>query len=160
MWRRRHTPVACPPRPGVGTRLAISAARLVRPHRSLKTEGLMRRWLPVAALVCAAAACDNPREVAAPTRPTYSTQQSSLFDPALSAALATAGPTTSLEVIVNYDEKATTRDAVTGALLDLGAGVGHFMNFVLLAVFDTPVTGNGMAAVTGVYSIYLIRTPT
>jgi len=117
----------------------------------------MRRWLPVAALVCAAAACDNPREVAAPTRPTYSTQQSSLFDPALSAALATAGPTTSLEVIVNYDETATTRDAVTGALLDLGAGVVQFRNFDLLAAVATPAQVNGMAAVPGVQGIYLNR---
>ena len=47
----------------------------------------MRRWLPVVALVCAAAACDNPREVAAPTRPAYLTSQSSLFDAALSGHL-------------------------------------------------------------------------
>src|SRR3989441_6743310 len=123
-------------------------------------EGLMRRWLPVAALVCAAAACDNPREVAAPTRPTYLTQQSSLFDAALSAALVTAGPTTSLEVIVNYDETVTTRDAVTNALLDLGAGVVQFRNFDLLAALATPAQVNGMAAVPGVQGIYLNRTLT
>jgi len=32
-------------------------------------------------------------------------------------------------VIVNYDETATSRDAVTSALLDLGAGVVQFRNF-------------------------------
>jgi len=117
----------------------------------------MRRWLPVAALVCAAAACDNPREVAAPTRPAYLTSQSSLFDAALSAALATAGPTTNLEVIVNYDETATSRDAVTSALLDLGAGVVQFRNFELLAALATPAQVNAMAAVPGVQGIYLNR---
>jgi len=117
----------------------------------------MRRWLPVAALVCAAAACDNPREVAAPTRPAYLTQQSSLFDAALSAALATAGPTTNLEVIVNYDETATTRDAVTSALLDLGAGVVQFRNFDLLAAVATAAQVTAMAAVPGVQGIYLNR---
>src|SRR5688572_476099 len=110
-------------------------------------EGPMRRWLSVAALLSTAAACENPRDVAAPTRPTFSRQQSSRFDPALSKALATADPTDKLEVIVNYDETATTRDAVTSAVLELGAGVVQFKHLDLLGALATPSQLTAIAAV-------------
>src|SRR5207244_3996142 len=114
----------------------------------------MTRWLLVASLLIAAGACETRREVAAPDRartlklqaglydPALSSVtrrevaapdrartlklQAGLYDPALSSALATAAPTDNLEVIVNYDETATTRNAVTSAVLGTGAGVVQF----------------------------------
>src|SRR5439155_879324 len=87
-------------------------------------RGRMRRSVLVALLALAAACRERP-EVAGP-RPAAPRLQASVLDPALSAALASAAPTASLEVIANYDETLTTRDAVSNAMLDLGAGVVTF----------------------------------
>src|SRR5204862_551530 len=75
--------------------------------------------------------------------------------PALSTALASAAPTTPLEVIVNYDETVTTRDAVTNSMLNLGAGVVQFKNLELVAGVATPAQINAIAALPGVQSVYL-----
>jgi serine protease AprX len=115
----------------------------------------MRRWLSAAAVLCTAAACDNPRDVAAPTRPPVSRQQTSRVDAALSQALGTADGTNKLEVIVNYDETATTRDAVTRAVLDVGAGVVQFKHLDLLGAVATPSQVTAIAAMPGVQGVYL-----
>src|SRR5438105_15465999 len=85
----------------------------------------MRRLLLAASLLLATA-CEAPREVAAPAR-----SGSPRLDAALTTALTGAGPTATLEIIVNYDETVTTRDAVTSSMLNLGAGAVPFRRLEL-----------------------------
>src|SRR5437762_7089965 len=117
----------------------------------------MTRWLLVASLLIAAGACETRREVAAPDRARTLKLQAGLYDRALSSALATAAPTDNFEVIVNYDETATTRDAVTSAVLGTGAGVVQFKHLDLLAALATPAQISAIAAVSGVQGVYLNR---
>ena len=117
----------------------------------------MTRWLLVASLLIAAGACETRREVAAPDRARTLKLQAGLYDPALSSALATAAPTDNLEVIVNYDETATTRNAVTSAVLGTGAGVVQFKHLDLLAALATPAQISAIAGVPGVQGVYLNR---
>ncbi len=115
----------------------------------------MRRSVLVALLALAGACRERP-EVAGP-QPAAPRLQANVLDPTLAAALATATPTASLEVIVNYDEALTTRDAVSNAMLDLGAGVVQFRNLALVAGVATPAQVNAIAALPGVQSVYLNR---
>src|SRR5256885_10426355 len=92
-----------------------------RPHGR---GGPMRRLILAASLLLATA-CEAPREVAAPARGGSPRLQASLLDPALAAAPARAAPPPTLEIIVNYDEKVTTRDAGAHAMFNLGAGGGQ-----------------------------------
>ncbi len=115
----------------------------------------MRRSVLVALLALAGACRERP-EVAGP-QPAAPRLQANVLDPTLAAALATATPTASLEVIVNYDEALTTRDAVSNAMLDLGAGVVQFRNLALVAGVATPAQVNAIAALPGVPSVYLNR---
>jgi serine protease AprX len=115
----------------------------------------MTRWLLVLSLAVAAAACEARRDVspAAPGRPLAATAPTSLLDPALAAALATAAPSDSLEVIVNYDETATSAGSVSNAILALGAGVIQFKHLALVAALATP---SQIAAMTGLPGIRLL----
>src|SRR6266513_767800 len=118
--------------------------------------GPMRRLILAASLLLATA-CEAPREVAAPARGGSPRLQASLLDPALAAALAGAAPTATLEIIVNYDETVTTRDAVTSAMLNLGAGVVQFKHLELVAGVATPAQIGAIAALRGVQGVYLNR---
>src|SRR5213082_149232 len=113
--------------------------------------------LILAASLLLATACEAPREVAAPARPASPRLQASLVDPALAAALAGAVPTATLEIIVNYDEAVTTRDAVSNAMLNLGAGVVQFKHLELVAGVATPTQISAIAALPGVQGVYLNR---
>src|SRR5207248_548430 len=62
-----------------------------------------------------------------------------------------------LEIIVNYDETVTTRDAVTSAMLNLGAGVVQFKHLELVAGVATPAQIGAIAALRGVQGVYLNR---
>ena len=116
----------------------------------------MRRLILAASLLLATA-CEAPREVAAPARGGSPRLQASLLDPTLAAALAGAAPTATLEIIVNYDETVTTRDAVTSAMLNLGAGVVQFKHLELVAGVATPAQIGAIAALRGVQGVYLNR---
>src|SRR3989454_5852177 len=113
----------------------------------------MRRSVLVALLALAGACRERP-EVAGPQR-AAPRLDANLLDPALSTALASAAPTATLEIIVNYDETVTTRDVVTNAMLDLGAGVVQFKNLELVAGVATAAQINAIATVPGVQSVYL-----
>ena len=115
----------------------------------------MRRSVLVALLALAGACRERP-DVAGPQR-AAPRLEANVLDPALSTALASAAPTTTLEVIVNYDETVTTRDAVTNSMLNLGAGVVQFKNLELVAGVATPAQINTIAALPGVQSVYLNR---
>ena len=114
----------------------------------------MKRWLIVAALFLAA--CDAQRQTTAPNRtgPGAFRLQSAV-DPALSSALATAAASDQLEVIVNYDETATTRDAVTTGIMNTGAGVIQFKHLALVAALATPSQIAAIQGLSGVRSVYL-----
>ncbi|MGH7529210.1 MAG: S8 family serine peptidase [Gemmatimonadales bacterium] len=94
----------------------------------------MNRWLCTAAVLVFAGACDVARDAAAPA----GLDPAALRDPALVALLATADETDELIVLVNFDERRTSRDAVTNAILDMGAGVVQFHNFSIVAALATP----------------------
>ncbi len=114
----------------------------------------MKRWLLIAAVVLAGAGCDTRTEPSPPAQ-ARGGLRADLIDPALAGALATAASTDGLEVIVNYDERATSRDAVTTALLGLGAGVIQFKHLELVAALATPAEITAIAALPGVRSVYL-----
>jgi len=104
----------------------------------------MKRWLLAAALV-AGAACDTQRDAAAPQR---------TVDPALRAALASALPGDRLVVIVNYDEAATTSDAMSAAIQNVGSGVIQFNNLDLVAAYATPAEITAISALPAVQGVY------
>jgi len=104
----------------------------------------MKRWLLAAAMV-AGAACDTQHDAAAPQR---------TVDPALRAALASALPGDRLVVIVNYDEAATTSDAMSAAIQNVGSGVIQFNNLDLVAAFATPAEITAISALPAVQGVY------
>ena len=112
----------------------------------------MRRSVLVALLALAGACRERPEVAGPPAAPRL---QANVLDPALSTALASATPAANLEIIVNYDETMTTRDAVSNAMLNLGAGVVEFKNLELVAGVATPAQINAIAALPGVQSVYL-----
>src|SRR5688572_3798612 len=79
------------------------------------------------------------------------------LDPSLQAALAAASATDELEVIVTYDASATTRDAVTDAVLDAGAGVIHFRHLPMVAGLATSSEITAIRAVPEVTGVWLNR---
>src|SRR6266513_2200049 len=113
----------------------------------------MRRSVLVALLALAGACRERP-DVAGPQR-AAPRLDANVLDPALSTALAGAGPTAKVEIIVNYDETVTTKSAVSNAMLGLGAGVVQFKNLELVAGVGTPAQVNAIAALPGVQSVYL-----
>lgn len=84
-------------------------------------------------------------------------KSSAAVDPALSSALATTSSAATLDVIVSYDESATTGDAVATSVLGLGAGVIGFENLPMVAVRATPAQIASLQSITGVESVYLNR---
>jgi len=104
----------------------------------------MKRCLLAAALVVGAA-CDTQRDAAAPQRS---------VDPALAAALVATTPGDRLAVIINYDETATTSDAMSTAIMNVGSGVIQFNNLDLVAAFATPAEITAIRALPGVQGVY------
>jgi len=104
----------------------------------------MNRWL-LAAVLLAGAACDTRREAVAPLRN---------VDPALTATLATTAATARVVVIVNYDETATTSDAMSAAIMNVGSGVIQFNNLDLVAALATPAEIGAIAALPAVQGVY------
>ena len=98
----------------------------------------MKRCLLIASVLCAVAGCETRTEPGTPPRAAAPRLQAELIDPALAAALAIAAATDGLQVIVNYDETATSRDAIANTLLSLGAGVIEFKHLELIAALATP----------------------
>lgn len=100
----------------------------------------MNRWALLAGCALVVAGCSDSRVMSGPAGP---------------AALATASATDSLVVIVNFDPAQTTADALSNALMDLGAGVIQFSNFSLVAALATPDQIAAMPALAGVTGVYL-----
>jgi len=117
----------------------------------------MNRWLCIVSVLAAATACEPRPEATAPQRTGPLSLSGALVDQSLTTALATAAPSATLEVIVNYDATVTTRDAVTSQMLSLGAGVVQFKHLDLVAGVATPSQVTAIAGLRGVQSIYLNR---
>ncbi len=107
----------------------------------------MNRWL-LAAVLLVGAACDARREPVAPR---------TNVDPALSAVLATTAATDRVVVIVNYDETATTSDAMSAAIMNVGSGVIQFNNLDLVAALATPAEISAISALPAVQGVYANR---
>ncbi|MFL5384762.1 MAG: S8 family serine peptidase [Longimicrobiaceae bacterium] len=114
--------------------------------------------LPLAAL--ALAACND----AQPTAPAATasgrletTTGGPRIDPQLSAALATAAPTSQLVAIVNYDPGQTSTLAIANRVMRLGAGVMTFRNLSMLVTTGTPAQIQGIVSLPGVQSLYANR---
>jgi serine protease AprX len=104
-------------------------------------------------LVLGLAACSDtptvPVEERAPApRPALSTIS-------LAEALASAGATDRLEVIVTYDPAATTGDNLQSQLIDLGAGTIGFEHLPMVAALATPAEIQAAGALPGVRSVFL-----
>ena len=117
----------------------------------------MNKWLITASLLIVAGACEPRPDMAAPDGMRRLAPRAQLLDPTLQTALATAGSTDSLVVIVNYDATATSRDAVTSAILGTGAGVIQFKHLALVAALATPSQITQIAGLSGIRSIYSNR---
>src|SRR6266550_7029337 len=141
--RNRYTDAApCSPDP-IGIRLAVPAGGFSTPG------GPMNKWLITASLLIVAAACEPRPDMAAPDGMRRLAPRAQLLDPTLQTALATAASTDSLVVIVNYDATATSRDAVTSAILGTGAGVIQFKHLALVAALATPSQIAQIAGLSG-----------
>ena len=120
----------------------------------------MKRWVPLAACVLAAAACHDASEPVGPrSEDVFPSALLGLFpavkiDPVLTTLLNTSSPLERLEVVVTYDETATTGDAVAGALTGSGAGIIRFKHLPMVFAVATP---SQIAAITtrpGIRSVY------
>jgi serine protease AprX len=118
----------------------------------------MKRLLLLVPVLLAAAACDiRPGPAAPPGDLAVTSAGTGLIDPLLAAALAAAAPTDQLVVIANYDEAATTGDALSGAILSLGAGVLRFKHLGLVAALATPARITAIAGLPGLRGLYANR---
>jgi len=117
----------------------------------------MKRLLALAACVAFAAACQDQTgadRLLAPDGAVSSTAGVEL-DPALTAALATATAGDPLEVIVTFDEQATTGDALQSAIIDLGAGTVGFRHLPMVAALATSEQIEAIRALAGVRGVWL-----
>jgi serine protease AprX len=119
----------------------------------------MQRLLTVAVCALAVAACRDQVPTSPGTQPSAAALSSapSAVDPALSQALASAGATDQLIVIVNYDEVTATSDGVASAVLGTGAGVIQFSNLPMVAALATPAQIAAIQGLSGVTSVYANR---
>src|SRR5574341_283238 len=123
------------------------------PPRAYRTPGkgqTMNRHLLAGAL--ALAACQDRPALGPAAAPGAG---ASVVDPALAAALATASPSDTLFVIVNFDPAGTTADALSQALMDAGAGVIQFAHLSMVAALGTAAQVGAAASLPGVQSVYL-----
>jgi serine protease AprX len=122
----------------------------------------MKRWLTVAACMAVAAACrDGAQPVGSEpaARPGYllgigGTTGGATVDPVLRNLLNGALPTDRLEVLVTYDEAATSGDAVAGAVRGTGAGIVRFRHLPVVAAVATPLQLVSITGIPGVRSVF------
>jgi serine protease AprX len=111
----------------------------------------MKRWIAVAACVLTVAACQDGSEPLSPSAeralPANLLGLNPLvkIDPTLTTLLNASSATDLLQVIVTYDEAATSGDAVASALTGLGAKVIRFNHLPMVFSVATPAQ---IAAVT------------
>lgn len=117
---------------------------------------MLKKWFLAASVIALTAACQDTPPTGVVLTPVR-TASAVATDPALTSALTTASPTDKLQVIVTYNEAATTQDAVARSVLALGAGVIGFENLPMIAALATPAQIGSIQSVTGVDGVYLNR---
>lgn len=85
----------------------------------------------------------------------YFEPSSSVLDSELVNALAGAGDSEQLEVIVTLDPQLTSSDAVQSALIDLGAGALGFQHLPMVAALATPSQISAAQGLPGVRGVFL-----
>jgi serine protease AprX len=108
------------------------------------------RWLWLS--VCLAACTDAPL---VPRDPAPAVVHNAVVDAELAGALAGAGATDQLDVIVTFDPAATTGDLLQSAILDLGAGALGYQHLPMVAASATSTQIGFLAALPGVRGVYL-----
>ena len=120
----------------------------------------MKRWIPLAACVLSAAACQDGSEPVGPV--SEAVLPSSLLglspvvriDPVLTTLLNTSSPLDKLQVVVTYDETRTTGDAVSQALTASGAGIIRFKHLPMVFAVATPSQIASITTRPGIRSVY------
>jgi serine protease AprX len=120
----------------------------------------MKRWIALAACVMTVAACHDGAEPVGPSAeavlPANLLGLSPLvkIDPVLTSLLNSSLPTDRLQVLVTYDEAATTGDAVSGALAGLGVTTMGFKHLPMVFALATPSQVAGITTKPGVTAVY------
>jgi serine protease AprX len=114
---------------------------------------MLKKWLLAAGVIALTVACQDapPTGVSLTPSPTAAAVAT---DPALAGALAAASPTDQLQVIVTYDEAATTQDAFANSVLGVGASVLGFENLPMVAALATPAQIQSIQSLAGVDGVY------
>jgi serine protease AprX len=119
----------------------------------------MKRWLTLAALAVAAAACGDRQPLApngaAPASPLHAVSLVPTVDvdPVLSSTLSLANPTDRIQLFVTYDSTADGA-AVARAVQRTGAGVITFRHLPIVGTVATPAQITQISAIPGVVSLF------
>ena len=111
----------------------------------IRTRGL---WF----MLCLAACSDTPL-VPEPSPAPHSSR--SVVSTDLEAALASAGESEQVEVIVTFDRQQTSSDAIQSSVIDLGAGALGFAHLPMVAALATPAQIAQIGALPGVRGVFL-----
>jgi serine protease AprX len=120
----------------------------------------MKRWIALAACVMTVAACQDGAEPVGPSAeavlPANLLGLSPLvkIDPVLTSLLNTALPTERLQVLVTYDEAATSGGVVSSLLSGLGAKTMGFKHLPMVFALATPAQIAGITTTLGVTGVY------
>jgi serine protease AprX len=120
----------------------------------------MKRWIALAACVMTVAACQDGAEPVGPSAddvlPANLLGLSPLvkIDPVLTSLLNTSLPTDRLQVLVTYDEAATSGGAVSSLLTALGARTMGFKHLPMVFALATPSQIAGITTTPGVTGVY------
>ncbi len=120
----------------------------------------MKRWIAIAACVVATSACQDGSEPVGPAAQAVLPSQllglspTVTIDPVLTSLLNTASALDRLQVVVTYDEAATTGDAVAQTLTGLGARIIRFKHLPMVFAVATPAQIAGVTARPGVKSVF------
>jgi serine protease AprX len=91
-----------------------------------------------------------PTDAGTPLQPS-----AAIADASLAAALAEAGVSDQLEVIVTFYAGATTGDALQSAIVNLGAGALGFLHLPMVAALATPAQIAAIQTLPGVRGVFL-----
>ncbi len=115
----------------------------------------MKRLLTLALCALVATACQDGPTPLGPEGTGTLANFGMLVDAELAGVLATANESQALEVIVTFDESATTAAALTSGIQGAGAGVITFKHLPMAFALATPAQISTIETLAGVQGIYL-----